>query len=93
MSNEASTIGGRRLEAAGAALMIVTGLIAGCSGSSTSSSSALSCPSKRGVAVTGNAPAATGRPAAGWTYPDAVVEPDADRHRGRITRPGRGLRD
>ncbi len=72
MSNEASTIGGRRLAVAGAALVVAAGLIAGCSSSgSSSSSSALACPSKRGATVTGNAPAATGRPAAGWTQPDA----------------------
>ena len=69
MSNEASTIGWRRLAVAGAALVVAAGLIAGCS--SSSSSSALACPSKRGATVTGNAPAATGRPAAGWTQPDA----------------------
>ena len=59
---------------AGAALVVAAGLIAGgCSSSSTSSSktSALACPSKRGAAVTGTAPAATGTPAAGWTQPDA----------------------
>jgi len=72
MSNEASTIGWRRLAVAGAALVVAAGLIAGCSSSSSSSSSsALACPSKRGATVTGNAPAATGRPAAGWTQPDA----------------------
>jgi outer membrane protein assembly factor BamB len=60
---------------AGAALVVATALIAGgCSGggsSSSSSSSTLACPSKRGAAVTGTAPAATGQPAAGWTQPDA----------------------
>jgi alcohol dehydrogenase (cytochrome c) len=72
MSNEARTIGGRRIAVAGAALVVAAGLIAGCSSSSTSSSSsALSCPSKRGAAVTGTAPAATGQPAVGWTQPDA----------------------
>jgi len=72
MGNEASTIGGRRLAVTAAALLVTTGLIASCSGSSSSSSSrALACPSKRGAAVTGTAPAATGRPAAGWTQPDA----------------------
>ncbi len=72
MSNEASTIGWRRLAVAGAALVVAAGLIAGCSSrSSSSSSSAPACPSKRGATVTGNAPAATGRPAAGWTQPDA----------------------
>ena len=45
----------------------------GCSSSSSSSSSSstLACPSKRGTAVTGTAPAGTGRPAAGWTQPGA----------------------
>ena len=74
MSNEASTVGGRRRAVAGAALVVAAGLIAGgcsSSSSSSSSSSALACPSKRGAAVTGTAPAATGRPAAGWTQPDA----------------------
>jgi len=72
MSNEASTIGWRRLAVAGAALVVAAGLIADCSSrSSSSSSSAPACPSKRGATVTGNAPAATGRPAAGWTQPDA----------------------
>jgi alcohol dehydrogenase (cytochrome c) len=71
MSNEASTIGGRRIAVAGAALVVAAGLIAGCSSSgSSSSSSALTCPSKRGATVTGTAPAATGQPAAGWTQPD-----------------------
>jgi alcohol dehydrogenase (cytochrome c) len=79
MSNEASTIGGRRLAAAGAALVVTAGLVAGCSSSSTSSnSSALSCPSKRGAAVTGNAPAGTGQPAAGWTQPDADLASTRD---------------
>jgi alcohol dehydrogenase (cytochrome c) len=70
MSNEARMVGGRRCAVAGAALVAAVGLIAGCS-SSSSGSSALTCPSKRGAAVTGTAPAATGRPAAGWTQPDA----------------------
>jgi len=70
MSKQASTIGTRRLAMAGAALVVAAGLVAGgCSGSS--SSSALACPSKPGTAVTGTAPAATGRPAAGWTQPGA----------------------
>ena len=59
---------------AGAALVVAAGLIAGgCSSSGTNSgtTSALACPSKRGAAVAGTAPAATGRPAAGWTQPDA----------------------
>jgi alcohol dehydrogenase (cytochrome c) len=79
MSNEASTIGGCRLAAAGAALVVAAGLAAGCSSSRTSSSSsALSCPSKRGAAVTGNAPAGTGQPAAGWTQPDADLASTRD---------------
>ncbi len=62
--------GGRRRATAGAVLVAVAGLIAGgCS--SNSGSSTLACPSKQGAAVTGNAPAAAGRPAAGWTQPDA----------------------
>jgi outer membrane protein assembly factor BamB len=71
MGNEASTIGGRRLAVTGAALLVAAGLIAGCSSSGSSSPRALACPSKRGVAVTGTAPAATGQAAAGWTQPDA----------------------
>src|SRR5580693_8789844 len=74
MSNKASTAGARRSAMAGAALVVAAGLIAGgCSSSGTSSgtTSALACPSKRGAAVAGTAPAATGRPAAGWTQPDA----------------------
>jgi glucose dehydrogenase len=53
--------------------VVAAGLIGGCSGSSSSSSSSstLACPSKHGTAVTGNAPAGTGRPAAGWTQPGA----------------------
>src|SRR6516162_9541469 len=71
MSNEASTIGTRRPAVAGAALVVAAGLIVGgCSGSGHSSST-LACPSKPGTAVTGTAPAATGRPAAGWTQPGA----------------------
>ena len=69
MSKEARTAG-HRLAVAGAALVVAGGLIAGgCSNSSSSSPGALTCPSKRGAAVTGDAPAATGRPAAGWTQP------------------------
>jgi glucose dehydrogenase len=73
MSNKASTVGARRPAMAGAALVVAAGLIAGgCSSSSSkSSTSTLACPSKRGAAVTGTAPAPTGRPAAGWTQPDA----------------------
>jgi len=70
MSKQASTTGARRPAMAGAALVVAAGLIAGgCS--SSSSSSAPPCPSKPGTAVTGTAPAATGRPAAGWTQPGA----------------------
>ena len=73
MSKQTSTVGARRPAVAGAALVAAAGLIAGgCSSSSSSpSSSTLACPSKHGTAVTGTAPAATGRPAAGWTLPDA----------------------
>jgi alcohol dehydrogenase (cytochrome c) len=74
MSNAARRSGARRPVMAGAALVVATALIAGgCSSSSSSSSSSstLACPSKRGAAVTGTAPAATGQPAAGWTQPDA----------------------
>src|SRR5277367_1011135 len=74
MSNKASTVGARRPAMAGAALVVAAALIAGgCSSSSSSksSTSTLACPSKRGAAVTGTAPAATGRPAAGWTQPGA----------------------
>src|SRR6202050_5383844 len=71
MGNEASAIGRRRLAVTGAALLVAAGLIAGCSSSTSSSSRALACPSKHGTPVTGTAPPATGRPAAGWTQPDA----------------------
>jgi alcohol dehydrogenase (cytochrome c) len=64
---------GRRPAVAGAALVVAAGLIAGCSTGSSSSSSTLACPSKRGTAVTGTAPAGTGRPAAGWAQPGADV--------------------
>jgi alcohol dehydrogenase (cytochrome c) len=71
MSKEARTVGCRPA-VAGAALVVAAGLIAGgCSNGSSSSSGALTCPSKRGAAVTGSAPAATGRPAPGWTQPGA----------------------
>jgi len=73
MSNKASTVA-RRPAMAGAALVVAAGLIAGgCSSSSSNSSrtGTLACPSKRGPTVTGTAPAATGRPAAGWAQPDA----------------------
>jgi outer membrane protein assembly factor BamB len=71
MGNEASTFGGRRLAVTGAALLVAAGLIAACSSSGGSSPRALACPSKRGTPVTGTAPPAAGRPAAGWTQPDA----------------------
>ena len=79
MSNEASTGGARRRAVAGAALVVAAGLIAGgCSSSSGSNPSALACPSKPGTAVTGTAPAATARPAAGWTQPDADLASTRD---------------
>ena len=65
------TIGGRRLAVAGAALVVAAGLLGGCSSGGGSGSSTTACPSKRGAAVAGTAPAATARPAAGWTQPDA----------------------
>jgi alcohol dehydrogenase (cytochrome c) len=74
MSKRVRTTGGRRLVVAGAAFVVAAGLIAACSGSSSNSSSSpstLACPSKHGTAVAGTAPAATGRPAAGWTLPGA----------------------
>jgi glucose dehydrogenase len=74
MSKRVRTTGGRRLVVAGAAFVVAAGLIAACSGSgsnSSSSPSTLACPSKHGTAVAGTAPAATGRPAAGWTLPGA----------------------
>ena len=71
MSKQASTVGVRRPAVAGAALVVAAGLIAGGCSSSSSSSSTLACPSKPGTAVAGTAPAATGRPAAGWTQPGA----------------------
>src|ERR1700733_8949623 len=71
MGNEARAIGGRRLAVTGAAVLVAAGLIAACSSSTSSSSRALACPSKHGTPVTGTAPPATGRPAAGWTQPDA----------------------
>ena len=73
MSNQAGNVGIRRPAVVVAALVVAAGLIAvGCSSRSSSSSpSPLACPSKRGTAVTGKAPAATGRPAAGWAQPDA----------------------
>ena len=71
MRNEVSTVGARRPAVAAAALVVAAGLIAGGCSSSSSSSGTPACPSKRGTAVTGTAPAATGRPAAGWTQPGA----------------------
>jgi alcohol dehydrogenase (cytochrome c) len=72
MSKTASRARGRRPAVAGAALVLAAGLIAGgCSSSSGSSHGALTCPSKRGAAVTGTAPAATGQAAAGWAQPGA----------------------
>ena len=71
MSDEAGMIGARRPAVAGAALVVAAGLIAGGCSSSGGSSSTLACPSKPGTAVTGTAPAATGRPAAGWAQPGA----------------------
>ena len=78
MSCEASTVGARRRAAAGAVLVVVAGLIAGGCSSSGSSSSTPACPSKHGAAVTGNAPAAMGLPAAGWTQPDADLASTRD---------------
>jgi alcohol dehydrogenase (cytochrome c) len=70
MSNVARTIGLRGPAVTGAALVAAAGLIAGgCSSSSSPGASA--CLSKTGTAVHGTAPAATGRPAPGWTQPDA----------------------
>jgi alcohol dehydrogenase (cytochrome c) len=71
MRNGASKVGARRPAVAGAALAVAAGLIVGGCSSSSSSSSTLACPSKPGTAVTGIAPPATGRPAAGWTQPGA----------------------
>jgi hypothetical protein len=71
MRNEAPTFGTRRPVVASAALVVAAGLVAGGCSSSSSSSRTLACPSKHGTAVTGTAPAATGRPAAGWTQPGA----------------------
>ena len=71
-------VGGRRRATAGAVLVAVAGLIAGGCSTSSSSSSALACPSKHGAAVTGNAPAAAGRAAAGWTHPDADLASTRD---------------
>jgi alcohol dehydrogenase (cytochrome c) len=71
-------VGGRGRATAGAVLVAVAGLIAGGCSSSSSSSSTLACPSKHGAAVTGNAPPAAGRPAAGWTQPDADLASTRD---------------
>jgi outer membrane protein assembly factor BamB len=76
MSQGARTTSIRLRVAAGAACVVAAGLIAGCSGSGSSSSSTpstLACRSEHGTAVTGTAPAATGQPAAGWTLPDATL--------------------
>src|ERR1700691_5076013 len=82
MSQGARATGGRRPAVAGAAFVVAAGLIAGCSGSGSTSSSTpstLACGSEHGTAVTGTAPtaptapAATGQPAAGWTLPDATL--------------------
>ena len=73
MSKQASTVGVRRPAVAGAALVVAAILIAGGCSSSSSSSSTLACPSKPATAVAGTAPAATGRPAAGWTQPGADI--------------------
>ncbi|MGH3411148.1 MAG: hypothetical protein ACRDRJ_52910, partial [Streptosporangiaceae bacterium] len=62
MSKQAPTFGTRRPVVAGAALVVAAGLVAGGCSSSSSSSRTLACPSKHGTAVTGTAPAATGRP-------------------------------
>src|ERR1039457_888876 len=71
-------VGGRGRATAGAVLVAVAGLIAGGCSSSSSSSSTLACPSKHGAAVTGNAPPAAGRPAAGCTQPDADLASTRD---------------
>src|ERR1035441_7782069 len=71
-------VGGRGRATAGAVLVAVAGLIAGGCSSSSSSSSTLACPSKNGAAVTGNAPPAAGRPAAGRTPPDADLASTRD---------------
>jgi outer membrane protein assembly factor BamB len=78
MSKQASRAGARWSAVTGAALVVAAGLIAGGCSSSSSSSSALACPSKSGTPVTGTAPAATGRPAAGWTLPDADMAATRD---------------
>src|SRR5580704_13485470 len=79
MSNKASTVGARRPAMTGAALVAAAGLIAGgCSSGSSSSTSTLACSSKHGTAVAGTAPAGTGRPAAGWTQPDADLASTRD---------------
>src|SRR5579859_996602 len=64
------TVGGRRLAVAGAVLVVAAGLLGGCSSGGGNGSNSSACLSKRGAAVTGNAPAAIGQPAAGWTQPD-----------------------
>src|ERR1700691_315712 len=71
MGNEASAIVRRRLAVTGAALLVAAGLIAGCSSSTSSSSRARARRYKLDTPAPGRAPPATGRPAAGWTQPDA----------------------
>jgi alcohol dehydrogenase (cytochrome c) len=78
MGNEASTTGPRRSALAVAALAVAAALIVGGCSSSSSSPATLACPSKPGTAVTGTAPAATGRPAAGWTEPGADLANSRD---------------
>jgi outer membrane protein assembly factor BamB len=79
MSNAGGPIGLRRPALAGAVLVMTASLIAGgCSSSHSSASSALACPTTHGTAVTGTAPAATARPASGWTQPDADLAATRD---------------
>ena len=79
MSNAVGPIGLRRSAVAGAALVVTASLIAGgCSSSHSSGSSTLACPTTHGTAVTGTAPAATARAAAGWTQPDADLAATRD---------------
>jgi glucose dehydrogenase len=78
MRNQARTVSCRPA-VAGVVLVVAAGLIlGGCSSSSSSTSSGLRCPSKRGAAVTGTTPAATGRAAAGWTQPNADLASTRD---------------
>jgi outer membrane protein assembly factor BamB len=79
MSNAVGAIGLRRPALAGAVLMVTASLIAGgCSSSHGSGSSTLACPTTHGTAATGTAPAATARPASGWTQPDADLAATRD---------------